>query len=240
MILRTYDFGESSIILVALTREHGKMRMLAKGVRKQRSSFAGVLQTGSIGDIVFYYRPERGLQLMKEFSDDETPGVVTEDFVKLCLFQAGLELIDASVIGRESDADTFDILETFKKRLFASPAPWFIFFTLEIKILRALGVLPPFEVCAVCGSDLAGDASVHPARGVVMCRRCRMEGSHSLTASSRGHIRRMAGEPFRRIPATELTVRERREIGHLLHQFYLHHVEGYRLPNALHLLKGGA
>ncbi len=240
MILRTYDFGESSIILVALTREHGKMRMLAKGAKKQRSSFAGVLQTGGIGDIVFYYRQERGLQLLKEFSADETPGVVMEDFVKLCLFQAGLELIDASVIDRESDTDTFDILETFRTRLFASPAPWFIFFTLEVKILRALGVLPPFEVCGGCGSGLAGDASVHPARGIVTCSRCRVEGSHPLADSSHDRIRRMAREPFHRIPATELTVGERREIGHLLHQFYLHHVEGYRLPNALNLLKGGA
>jgi DNA repair protein RecO (recombination protein O) len=240
MILRTYDFGESSMILVVLTREHGKMRMMAKGAKKQRSSFAGVLQTGKIGDIVFYHRQERGLQLLKEFSADETPGVVTEDFVKLCLFQAGLELIDASVVDRESDMDTFDILETFKTRLFASPAPWFIFFTLEVKMLRALGVLPPFEVCARCGSDLAGDGSVHPASGVVTCRRCTMEGSHPLTVSSRSHIRTMAREPFHCIPEEELEIGERKEIGHLLHHLFLHHVEGYRLPNALHLLKGGA
>lgn len=240
MILRRYDFGESSVILVVLTREHGKVRLLAKGAKKNRSSFRGVLQTGSIGDIVFYHRQERGLQLLREFSADETTSVVMEDFEKLCLFQAGLELIDASVVDRESDVDTFDIVETFKTRLFASPDPWFIFFTLEVKMLRALGVLPPFDVCARCGSDLAGDGTVHPASGAVTCRRCTVEGSHPLTATSRERIRRMAREPFHSIPEEELENGERKEIGTLLHLIYLHHVEGYRLPNALHLLKGGA
>jgi hypothetical protein len=48
----------------------------------------------------------------------------------------------------------------------------------------------------------------------------------------------MACGDFPRIPVRELEARERKEIGQLLHHIYLHHIEGYRLPNALHLLKG--
>jgi hypothetical protein len=48
----------------------------------------------------------------------------------------------------------------------------------------------------------------------------------------------MAREEYHRIAEMSLGADERKEIGRLLHRIYLHHVEGYRLPNALHLLKG--
>ena len=238
MILRTFDFGETSVVAVALTREHGKLRIIAKGARRPRSPFGAMLRTGSIGDIVFYHREERGLQLLKEFSSDESGGIVTEDFVKLCLFQAGLELIDTAIVGRESDTGTFDILEAFKTGLFASQAPWYIFFTLEVGLLKALGVLPPFEVCAGCGRALAQGCSADPVGGLVTCARCAGEAADPLSACSRATILAMENEPFDPSAAVEPGPRERKEIGQLLHHLFLHHVEGYRLPNALHLLKG--
>ena len=223
---------------VALTREHGKLRILAKGAKGRRSPFVGMLRTGSTGEIVFYYREERDLQLLKEFSADEGAVLVTEDFVKLCLLQAGLELADTAVVGRESDTGTFDILETFRTRLFASPAPWFIFFTLEVKLLTSLGVLPSLDACARCGCALPGGCSVHPGSGLVTCGRCAGENSDQLSAPSLAGMLAMVRQSFGRIAAVEPGRRERREIGQLLHHLFLHHVEGYRLPKALHLLKG--
>ena len=238
ILIRTFDFGETSVVAVTLTREHGKLRILAKGAKGRRSAFAGMLRTGSIGEIVFYHREERDLQLLKEFSADEGTLLVTEDFVKLCLLQAGLELVDTAVVGRESDAVTFDILEAFRTRLFASTAPWYIFFTLEVKLLASLGVLPSLSECARCEGALSGGCAVHPGSGVVTCRRCSDDNSYALSASALASVLAMAGEPFDRIAEAALGRGERKEIGQLLHHLFLYHIEGYRLPKALHLLKG--
>lgn len=238
MILRTFDFGDTSVVAVALTREHGKLRILAKGAKRRRSPFGGMLRTGSIGDIVLYYREGRGLQLLKEFSADEKTVVVTEDFVKLCLLQAGLELTDMAIVARESDPGTFDILEAFKTGLFASSAPWCIFFTLEVGLLKALGVMPNIEACTSCGRELSGGCSVEPISGIVTCGRCAGEAAYPISLSSRALIFSMAGDPSHHGTDEEPGPRERKEIGQLLHHLFLHHVEGYRLPRALHLLKG--
>ncbi len=238
IILRTFDFGETSVVAIAITREHGKLRIIAKGAKRRRSPFGGMLRTGSIGDIVFYYREERGLQLLREFSADEEAVVVTEDFVKLCLLQAGLELADMAIIARESDPGTFDILEAFRTRLFASSAPWCIFFTLELGLLKALGVMPNIDACSSCGRELSDGCSVEPNSGIVTCGRCAGEAAYPLSCSSRALILEIAGDPYRRGAGEEPGPRGRKEIGQLFHHLFLHHVDGYRLPRALHLLKG--
>ncbi|KGA21539.1 hypothetical protein GM51_1835, partial [freshwater metagenome] len=44
VVLRTYKLGESDRIIVFLTQDHGKVRAVAKGVRKTRSKFGGRLE----------------------------------------------------------------------------------------------------------------------------------------------------------------------------------------------------
>ena len=44
VVLRTYRLGEADRIIVLLTRDHGKVRAVAKGVRKTSSKFGGRLE----------------------------------------------------------------------------------------------------------------------------------------------------------------------------------------------------
>lgn len=238
IILRTFDFGETSVVAVAVTRGHGKLRFIAKGAKRRRSPLCGVLRIGSIGDIVFYHREERGLQLLKEFDADERCSAVKEDFMKLCLLQAGLELADMAIVARESDPGTFEIIEKFRTGLFASSAPWCIFFTLEARFLKALGIMPNMDVCSSCGRELSDGCSIEPVGGTVTCVRCAGRTAYPLSIASRDLILGMSGDARCRNADREPGPHERKEIGQLFHHLFLHHVEGYRLPHALRLLKG--
>ena len=86
----------------------------------------------------------------------------------------------------------------------------------------------------------ARDAGVRSraGSGLVTCGRCAGENSDQLSAPSLAGMLAMVRQSFGRIAAVEPGRRERREIGQLLHHLFLHHVEVYRLPKALHLLKG--
>ena len=44
LVIRTYDFGEADRIIVLLTRNHGLVRGVAKGVRRAKSRFGSRLQ----------------------------------------------------------------------------------------------------------------------------------------------------------------------------------------------------
>ncbi len=53
IILGRTDFGEADRILTLLTPERGKLRLMAKGVRRIKSKLAGGIELFSISDITF-------------------------------------------------------------------------------------------------------------------------------------------------------------------------------------------
>lgn len=58
IILARTNYGEADRIVTMLTPDHGKIRLLARGVRKVRSKLAGGIELFSISDVT--YLPGRG------------------------------------------------------------------------------------------------------------------------------------------------------------------------------------
>ena len=53
IILKRLNFGEADRILTVITKDHGKMSFLAKGVRKSKSKLAGGLELFSVSNVSF-------------------------------------------------------------------------------------------------------------------------------------------------------------------------------------------
>lgn len=67
IVLRTWDFSETSQTLALLTREHGIVRALAKGSRRPRSAFDGGLEMLTRGHIAFILKPTSELATLTEW-----------------------------------------------------------------------------------------------------------------------------------------------------------------------------
>ena len=239
IVLKTYPYGESSVVAVVLTRSHGKMRMIAKGARSSRSALQGSLRTGNVSEIVFYFRPDRGLQLLKEMETVETFEAGSGDLERLCLFQAGLEIVDRSIVDRSSDERAFDLMERFMRMLPAASDPWALFFALEIDVLKLAGVFPSTAACASCRRSLEGSAfAIEAASGFVSCASCGSAKGRLLSGAASALVRRVDALGLEGAGGGKLDRSERKEIGELIHRFFVSHVEGYRLPHALRLCKG--
>lgn len=234
VVLKTYEYGETSLVVSVLTRGSGKIRLLAKGANRKGSPFSGALRTGNVGEIVFYYKPERGLQTLKEIESRSIFENRVEDLEKLCIFQAGLEIVGRSVIEQEADERIFDLLERFIGALPEADDAWGILFTLYVRLLKMSGVYPSTNVCAACGAELAGGFRAVPRTGRVTCAGCVSGDALVVSGRSVEALRRMEMGGFEGI---SLGSTERKEIGRFLHYLFLHHVEGYRLPGAFGILK---
>src|SRR5918911_255612 len=66
MVLRTTDWSETSRIATLWTREFGKVRALAKGGRRLRSSFESALDLLTVCSMVFLRKSSGGLDLLTE------------------------------------------------------------------------------------------------------------------------------------------------------------------------------
>jgi len=64
IVLRTHDLGEADRIITMLTRNHGKVRGVAKGVRRTKSRFGARLEPFAMVDVQLY--EGRGLDVVTE------------------------------------------------------------------------------------------------------------------------------------------------------------------------------
>jgi DNA repair protein RecO (recombination protein O) len=239
IVLKTYPYGESSVIAVLLTRSHGKVRLLAKGARRSRSALQGSLRTGNASEIVFYFRPDRGLHLLKEIGTVETFEAGGGDLERLCLFQAGLEIVDRSIVDRSADERAFDLIERFMRLLPGAFDPWALFFALEIDVLKLAGSFPSTAACARCRRSLESEAfGIEAASGFVSCASCGSAKGRVLSGAASARVRRMDELGLEGAGGEKLARSERKEIGELIHRLLVSHMEGYRLPYALRLCKG--
>lgn len=236
VVLKTFEYGETSLVVSALTRGHGKVRLLAKGARRPRSPLAGALRTGCVCEAVFHYRPDRGLQQLRECEAGVLAEGVERDLERLCLLQAGLEIVDRGAVGRDVDERLFDLVEAFLGSVGGAPDPWALFYAFEIGVLALAGALPDTGACSRCGVSLEGERfGIDPASGAVSCAACR---GAVLSAAAASFIERAARKGLPAAGGPALGRAERREIGEIVHRLFAGHVEGYRLPNALRLCRG--
>ncbi len=66
VVLRALDYSETSQIVALYTRQHGQMSVIAKGSRRPKSRFGAALQPMGYVQVLYYYKPNRDLQTLKE------------------------------------------------------------------------------------------------------------------------------------------------------------------------------
>ena len=90
VVLGSYKFGEADRVVVLLTEEHGKVRAVAKGVRKTRSSIGARLEPMSHVDVSL--RSGKNLDTIAEVKLIHTHSALRTDFDRL---NQGLSMLEA-------------------------------------------------------------------------------------------------------------------------------------------------
>lgn len=150
VVLRTYKLGEADRIVSILTRGHGKVRAVAKGVRKTRSRFGGRLEPVSHVDLLVYEgRGELDIVSQAETVDAFRP--LRDDLDRLGRAVALLEAADQLALEREENRPLYEMLVGALRTLATRDAPLVVPGFL-LKALALEGFRPHVEACVACGS----------------------------------------------------------------------------------------
>jgi DNA repair protein RecO (recombination protein O) len=165
VVLRTYRLGEADRIVVLLTRGHGKVRAVAKGVRKTKSRFGGRLEPTS--HIAVLMHEGRDLDIVSQAETVDQFREVRTDLDRFARASAMLEVVDQVAQEGKPDAGLYTMLVGALRTLDARDAPLVVpgFF---LKLLAADGVRPNVDACVACGAtdDLV---AFDPSEGGVLC-----------------------------------------------------------------------
>ncbi len=109
MVLRTYKFGEADRVVVMLGRASGKIRAVAKGVRRTGSKFGSRLEPGSVADVQLY--EGRGdLDTVTQVETVEAHPATRGDLSRMGHAAALLEAVDQLAQDREPNPRLHDML----------------------------------------------------------------------------------------------------------------------------------
>jgi DNA repair protein RecO (recombination protein O) len=182
VVLRHYQLGEADRIVVLLTEEHGKVRAVAKGVRRTTSKFGARLEPMSHVRLLLYRG--RDLDIVSQAESVESLAPLLGDLDRASQAMAALEAVDQLALEREPSPALYRMLVGVLRTIAGpEPSPLVVpaFFW---KLLAAEGLRPELDACVRCGGVEPEVALVafDLDEGGVLCRSCRSGAAISPAA----------------------------------------------------------
>lgn len=169
IVLRTHKLGEADRIVAFYTAGHGKVRAVAKGVRKTKSKFGARLEPTSHVAAQFY--EGRSLDIVTQVDSVDHFRALREDLDRFARASAMLEAVDQVSEDAPPSAALYQLLLRALRTLSARSSNLVVagFFW---KLLALEGLRPSVEACVRCGTP---DALVafDLDEGGLLCRGCR-------------------------------------------------------------------
>lgn len=156
LVLHTVRHGETSLIIAVFSRETGKVGLIAKGARsKSKLGSSAALEILSEAQFVFYHKPGRDLQLLKEWTIIEAHRGLRGDFDLWTVASAVSELLSKCLREHDAHPGLYDFATSVLKALDEKPvSPLPLLWQFELQLFRALGFELTFGQCAVTGATM--------------------------------------------------------------------------------------
>lgn len=169
VVLRTYKLGEADRIIVIYTRGRGKVRAVAKGIRKTKSKFGARLDPASIVHLQCY--EGRNLDIVTQV---ESRKIFLELRANLDSYGRAavlLEIVDQVAVEAEANPALYKLLTGALAELDRSGNPMVVP-AFVAKLLALEGVQPYLEACVSCEAT-ENLVALDISEGGVLCRDCR-------------------------------------------------------------------
>jgi DNA repair protein RecO (recombination protein O) len=190
VVLRSIKLGEADKIVTVMTQGSGKVRAVAKGIRKTTSRFGARLEPFTHVSLMLYHG--RGqLDTITQAEIIAPHSAISED---LALFAAGetmLEAVDKIAEEHEKNVRLVLLLLGGMRALEARPRdPGAVAESFMLKLLSLSGYHPSLTACAVCG---AKDPQLFSAAmGGAVCPSCAEGGVAHVSAGALGYLQQLA------------------------------------------------
>lgn len=171
VILRRSDLGEADRLLTLFTPQFGKIRAVAKGVRRPMARAAGHVELYTVAEMVLAQGRDLNIVTQVELIEPFLP--LHNDLHRIGYASLFAELIDRFTVDEQENTAAYALLVSGLSWLceegcdLALAARYY-----ELRILDVMGFSPSFFECALCGDDLQpADQYYSVAEGGVICHK---------------------------------------------------------------------
>lgn len=165
--------GERDRLVVFFTREFGKVRGVAKSVRRPRSRLVGALELLTLGDLVFFDNGRSDLVRVDHFDVIDPFAAVREDLERLGRGAWAVECVVRLTADRDPNPALFRLLVRALQGLDAGRSPDRVAACFGLRAVDLLGERPRIDRCQQCGRAFPfTGARLDVTAGGLVCARC--------------------------------------------------------------------
>lgn len=176
VVLKGYDYGEADRILTLYTPQAGKLRAIAKGMRKTKSRLGGHLDLFTRSTLLIARRRQLDIVTQAETIDAFRP--LREDLSRLSYAHYVAELVDGFSAEDLGNAALYDLLLLTLHRVASHPRPDIAVRSFEMRLLDVTGFRPQLHRCLQCETAIEPEVNTFSVKlGGVLCPHCRFADS---------------------------------------------------------------
>lgn len=177
IILKTYPLSEADRIVVFFSREYGKLRGVANGVRRMKSRFGASLEPMAYSRVTFFQKETQELVRIRSTELIDSPMKLLADYDRAVLASHVADLVDRFLPDHDVQDDVFRLFAMTRQSLIHGLELELIRAYFEVWMLRLAGVLPDMFVCSGCSRRLGAEEDRILMSGLmhIACRKCGLD-----------------------------------------------------------------
>jgi DNA repair protein RecO (recombination protein O) len=204
IVLRTYPFRESDLLVTLFTRTEGKVRGVARAAKKSRRRFGGALEPLTYIKLAYEDRERQELARLDACEVLDSPLTSEVSYPRAIALGHVAELLDELLPDREANDAVFrlalSVLAQLRGQDFWMPVTYF-----DLWMARLMGYLPELSECLACGRPLNGSrAFFHALADGLICQEHKKLASSEISAESRNLAAQMLRVPLSSVNSSVL------------------------------------
>jgi DNA repair protein RecO (recombination protein O) len=226
IVLRRTDFGEADRLLTLYSREHGKLRAIAKGARKPQSRKTGHVEL--FMRTSFLIAKGTNLDIVTQAEVVEPYAALREDLGRTTYASYFVELLDSFAVEGDADARKYTLLSDALSWIAGDNNLLLAARAYELRLLALAGYQPQLFRCASCGRPLEeGAYSFSADLGGLLGEECQAadRGARPASAAAVKALRYLQCRSWEAVGGVRLKGSLNLELESLMHNYLRHILE---------------
>ncbi|MBF0478798.1 MAG: DNA repair protein RecO [Candidatus Omnitrophica bacterium] len=227
IVLRTFDYRETSKIATFFTLEKGKVSGVMKGIRKDPRKFGSSVDRFSVNGIVYYEYSHSTLHLISQCDLKQYFFKLREEYRKNVAANYILELVDSIMAPELPNQQIYELMVDYLNTLEVSSDIDKLVHAFQIKVLLYSGFRPHIDSCVKCGKKIDGRVRFSMRLGGLVCPTCPTRET-SFVVVSKGAIASMLyieSHKWSECIKLKLHKEIQQELKFILNNFLVYHLE---------------
>ena len=188
IVLRQQPLGEADRIVTLIAPAAGKIRAVARGVRRPKSKLGGHLEL--LNRVVISVAEGRSLDHVSEVDTLDSHLLLRDDLERLATAMYLAEIVDTFSVENSPAHDLYDLFAASLTHLESTESQQPLLRYFELGLLNASGFQPELYQCIHCREELQPtDHVFSPQDSGVFCSSCRSGATRALLPLSVGAMK---------------------------------------------------